>query len=106
MNNNIKHFFADSMPSSKFPSLMFDKEFTVKFQYEMKGLFGANPKVMFMDQLANILALTYSNAPFWGGEVRYTGSGSIGKPFGNIDLLRSGKYQEFLATPPTTFTCM
>ena len=24
--SSIKHFFADSMPSSKFPSLMFDKE--------------------------------------------------------------------------------
>lgn len=81
--------------------LMFDKEFTVKFQYEMKGLYGANPKVLFMDQFANILALTYSTAPFWGGEVRYLGSGSIGKPFGNIDLLRSGKYQEFLGSVMT-----
>jgi hypothetical protein len=78
--------------------LLFEKEFTIKFQYEMKGLFGANPKVMFMDQLANILALTYSNAPFWGGEVRYTGSGSIGKPFGNAALLQSGDYKGFLGS--------
>jgi hypothetical protein len=78
--------------------LQFEKEFTVKFQYEMKGIFGANPKVLFMDQFANILALTYSTAPFWGGEVRYLGSGSIGKPFGNIDLLRGGHYKEFLGS--------
>ena len=78
--------------------LLFEKEFTVKFQYEMKGIFGANPKVLFMDQFANILALTYSTAPFWGGEVRYLGSGSIGKPFGNIDLLRGGHYKEFLGS--------
>lgn len=78
--------------------LLFEKEFTVKFQYEMKGIYGANPKVLFMDQFANILALTYSTAPFWGGEVRYLGSGSIGKPFGNIDLLRGGHYKEFLGS--------
>jgi len=78
--------------------LLFEKEFTVKFQYEMKGIYGANPKVLFMDQFANILALTYSNAPFWGGEVKYLGSGSIGKPFGNIDLLRGGQYKEFLGS--------
>jgi hypothetical protein len=78
--------------------LLFEKEFTIKFQYEMKGLFGANPKVMFMDQLANILALTYSTAPFWGGEVRYTGSGSIGKPFGNTALLQKGDYKGFLGS--------
>jgi hypothetical protein len=78
--------------------LLFDKEFTIKFQYEMKGLYGTNPKVLFMDQLANILALTYSTAPFWGGEVRYLGSGSIGKPFGNAALLQSGNYGGFLGS--------
>jgi hypothetical protein len=78
--------------------LSFDKEFTLKFQYEMKGLMGANPKVMFMDQFANILALTYSTAPFWGGETRYLGSGSIGRPFGDIAKLRSGDYKGFLTS--------
>ena len=78
--------------------LLFEKEFTIKFQYEMKGLYGANPKVMFMDQLANVLALTYSNAPFWGGEVRYIGNGSIGKPFGNAALLQAGNYKGFLGS--------
>jgi hypothetical protein len=76
--------------------LLFDKEFTIKFQYEMKGLYGTNPKVLFMDQLANILTLTYSNAPFWGGEIRHIGNGSIGKPFGNAALLQTGNYGGFL----------
>lgn len=76
--------------------LLFEKEFTIKFHYEMKGLFGANPKILFMDQLANILSLTYSTAPFWGGETRYLGSGSVGKPFGNAALLQSGNYGGFL----------
>jgi len=81
--------------------LKFEKEFTIKFHYEMKGLFGANPKVLFMDQLANILALTYSTAPFWGGEVRYLGSGSVGKPFGNAALLQAGNYGGFLKSVMT-----
>lgn len=78
--------------------LLFDKEFTLKFQYSMKSVYGANPKVLFMDQLSNILALTYSTAPFWGGAVRYLGSGSIGKPFGDINKLRNGDYKGFLSS--------
>ena len=78
--------------------LLFDKEFTLKFQYQMKSIYGANPKVLFMDQLSNVLALTYSNAPFWGGAVRYLGSGSIGKPFGDINKLRNGDYKGFLTS--------
>jgi hypothetical protein len=78
--------------------LTFEKEFTLKFQYEMKSVFGANPKILFMDQLSNMLALTYSNAPFWGGAVRYLSSGSIGKPFGEIGKLRNGDYKGFLTS--------
>ena len=50
-----------------------------------------------MDTLSNILALTYNNAPFWGGATRYTGgSGQVGKPFGDMEKLRSGDYSGFL----------
>ena len=103
LNTYPNHVFGPynkitSMMTRGQDGLLFEKEFTIKFQYEMKGLFGANPKVMFMDQLANVLALTYSTAPFWGGEVRYTGSGSIGKPFGNAALLKSGDFKGFLGS--------
>ena len=51
-----------------------------------------------MDTMANILSLTYNNAPFWGGATRYTGgSGRVGKPFGDMDKLRSGDYAGFLS---------
>ena len=76
--------------------LNFTQEFTLKFEYELRDLGGANPKVLMLDQLANILALTYNNAPFWGGDVRYVGDGSIAKPLGNIEKLRSGDYGGFL----------
>lgn len=75
----------------------FNQSFTLKFQYEMRAIGDANPKALFLDQFANMLTLTYSNAPFWGGEVRYlnTGQGSIGRPLGDISKLKNGQYGDF-----------
>ena len=81
--------------------LNFDSEFTITFHYDIKGIAGTSPKVAFMDQLSNILALTYNNAPFWGGATRYTGSGSVGKPFGDYDKLKNGDYAGFLGSLTT-----
>jgi len=76
--------------------LNFTHEFTLKFEYELRDLGGANPKVIMLDQLANILALTYNNAPFWGGDVRYVGDGSVTKPLGDLEKLRNGDPAGFL----------
>ena len=76
--------------------LTMSQEFTLKFEYELRSFAGANPKIMMLDQLANIMALTYNTAPFWGGAVRYIGDGSVGKPLGDLGLLREGKYGSFL----------
>jgi len=81
--------------------LEFDSEFALTFHYDIKGIAGTSPKVAFMDQLSNILALTYNNAPFWGGAVRYTGSGSVGKPFGDYEKLKNGDYAGFLGSLTT-----
>ena len=78
--------------------LNFDQEFKLTFEYELKSIGGANPKVMMLDQLANILVLTYNNAPFWGGSVRYVGNGEVARPLGNLSLLREGKYGSFLGS--------
>lgn len=80
--------------------LEFTKEFELHFHYELRALHGANPKVMFMDLMGQILALTYSNAPFWGGAVRYIGggAGTIGKPLGNAEMIRNGDYKGFLTS--------
>lgn len=77
--------------------LNFNQEFKINFEYELRYFEGANPKLMFLDQLANILALTYNNAPFWGGATRYTGGGSAGpgKPIGDFDKLLAGDYLGF-----------
>lgn len=45
--------------------------------------------------------MTYNNAPFWGGATRYSGSGSTGKPFGDMDKLKSGDYSGFLGSVVT-----
>ena len=76
--------------------LTFSQEFTLKFEYNLRSLEGANPKILMLDQLANILALTYNNAPFWGGDVRYIGDGSVAKPLGDIQKIREGDYGGFL----------
>lgn len=78
--------------------LEFEQEFKLTFHYDLKAYGNTSPKVAFMDTLANILALTYNNAPFWGGATRYTGSGSLGKPFGDYNKLRSGDYAGFLGS--------
>ncbi len=78
----------------------FNHEFVLTFNYEMRSLDGANPKLMFLDLMGQLLALTYSTAPFWGGAVRYIGGGqgTIGKPLGNADLIREGRYKDFLGS--------
>ena len=78
--------------------LKFEQEFTLKFEYELKSFEGVNPKIMMLDQLANILALTYNNAPFWGGSVRYISDGAVAKPLGDLGKLRSGDYGGFLGS--------
>ena len=81
--------------------LEFNSEFALVFHYDIKGIANTSPKIAFMDQLSNILALTYNNAPFWGGAVRYTGSGSVGKPFGDYDKLKNGDYAGFMGSLTT-----
>lgn len=81
--------------------LDFSSEFTLTFHYDLKGYYGTSPKIAFMDTLSNILALTYNNAPFWGGAVRYTGSGSVGAPFGDFNKLKNGDYAGYLSSLTT-----
>tara|TARA_B100000768_G_scaffold97606_1_gene91032 strand:- start:7718 stop:9478 length:1761 start_codon:yes stop_codon:yes gene_type:complete len=76
--------------------LTFSQEFKLKFEYELRSFGGANPKVLMLDQLANIMVLTSSQAPFWGGSVRYVGNGSAGKPLGDLSLIKSGNYSGFI----------
>lgn len=74
----------------------FEQEFTLNFHYDLKGFKNTSPKVAFVDVLSNMLMLTYNNAPFWGGAVRYTSNGIPGKPLGDYSKMRNGDYEGFL----------
>ena len=86
--------------------LKFEQEFKLSFHYDLKAYPGTSPKVAFMDTLANVLALTYSNAPFWGGATRFSGSGATGKPFGDTAKLASGDYAGYLGSIADTLAGM
>lgn len=75
--------------------LKFEQDFTLTFYYDIRGYGNTSPKAAFMDTMSNLLALTYNNAPFWGGATRYLGSGSVGKPFGDFKKLASGDYEGY-----------
>jgi hypothetical protein len=78
--------------------LVFEQDFTLTFHYDIRGYGNTSPKAAFMDTMSNLLALTYNNAPFWGGATRYLGSGSVGKPFGDFNKLASGDMEGFFGS--------
>lgn len=51
--------------------LKFDHEISLNFNYELKSIGNINPKAAMLDLISNILTLTYNNAKFWGGAIRY-----------------------------------
>jgi hypothetical protein len=75
--------------------MIFEQDFSLTFYYDIRGYGNTSPKAAFMDTMSNLLALTYNNAPFWGGATRYLGSGSVGKPFGDFNKLASGDYKGY-----------
>jgi hypothetical protein len=86
--------------------LVFEQEFKLSFHYDLKSYPGTSPKVAFMDTLANVLALTFNNAPFWGGATRFSGSGNTGKPFGDTSKLASGDYAGYIGSIADTLAGM
>lgn len=84
--------------------LNFNQEFKLKFEYELRDLGGANPKLLMLDKLAHLLALTYNNAPFWGGAVRYVGDGSVARPLGDVGKLKNGDYGGFMKSVVSSLT--
>jgi hypothetical protein len=76
--------------------LKFEQNLTVKFKYKIRSYDGINTRAAFMDILGNILNMTYSKAPFWGGAVRFTGGGGFATPIGDFSKLRSGDTVGFL----------
>ena len=49
----------------------FDNEIKLNFHYNLKSYGNINPKIAMLDLVSNFLTLTYNNAKFWGGAIRY-----------------------------------
>lgn len=76
--------------------LTFSNNFSLVFEYSLKSLKCVNPRVAMMDILSNFLLLTGNYGSFWGGETIYYGAKSIAPQFGDPQLLRQGKYGQYL----------
>lgn len=76
--------------------LTFSNNFTLTFEYSLKSLKCVNPRIAMMDILSNFLILTGNYGTFWGGETIFYGNRNIAPQYGDPNLLRQGKYGEYL----------
>jgi len=78
--------------------LTFSNGFSLTFEYSLKSLKCVNPRIAMMDILSNFLILTGNYGTFWGGETIFYGNRSIAPQYGNPNLLREGKFGEYLVS--------
>lgn len=65
----------------------FNQEISLVFDYELRSYDGINTRQAFLDLLANVLAVTYTNAKFWKG--MYMGTGvSANSLFSNLPIYK------------------
>lgn len=66
----------DTIRSVEVPEgiLEFSNEFTLTFNYKLRGYDNINAKTAMLDLLANILVVTYKTGTFWQGEQRIIGA--------------------------------
>jgi len=65
--------------------LTFEHGITLTFDYTMRAYDGINTKAAFLDLLGNILAVTYTDAGFWGGAIHGQGA-SQSNVFANLPI--------------------
>lgn len=54
--------------------IKFEHNISITFDYELRSFDGINGRAAMLDLLANILAVCFTNAQYWGGGVRGTGA--------------------------------
>lgn len=84
--------------------LTFEHEIKLVFHYDLRSIGKVNPKLAMLDVMGNMLVLTYNNAPFWGGSARYTSSGTVKKPFGDMAKLFNGDFKGYLTSVQKSFS--
>lgn len=65
--------------------LEFEHPISLTFDYTMRAYDGINAKAAFLDLLGNILAVTYTDAGFWGGAIHGSGAGQS-NAFANLPI--------------------
>lgn len=75
-DNNRVYEPQDTLRSMEVPEgkLEFSHEFTLVFNYKLRGYENINAKSALLDLLANILVVTYKTGTFWPGEQRIIGA--------------------------------
>ena len=75
----------------------FSHDITLKFHYSLKSINAVNPKLAMLDLITNFLSLTYTNAKFWGGMMRYFPN--YKDPiafFGDREAFYKGDYEKYV----------
>lgn len=65
--------------------LEFEQNINLTFDYSMRAYDGINTKAAFLDLIGNILAVTYTDAGFWGGAIHGSGAGQS-NVFANLPI--------------------
>lgn len=76
--------------------LKFEHDISLNFHYSLKSIAGINPKMAMLDLLSNILTLTYNNAKFWGGAIRYFPQQPQVKFFGDQQAFYNGNVEGYI----------
>ena len=80
----------------------FEQTIQLQFDYELRSFNGINPRAAFLDLLGNILAVTYTNASYWGGAVRGTGAAQS-NVFANLPIFHMKEPLTFAGVQDSIF---
>lgn len=80
----------------------FDQTIQLVFDYELRSFNGINPRAAFLDLLGNILAVTFTNASYWGGAVRGTGAAQS-NVFANLPIFHMKEPLSFAGVQDAIF---
>ena len=80
----------------------FEQNIQLVFDYELRSFNGINPRAAFLDLLGNILAVTYTNASYWGGAVRGTGAAQS-NVFANLPIFHMKEPLTFAGVQDSIF---
>lgn len=78
--------------------LHFEGDISLNFHYSLKSIGNINPKAAMLDLISNILTLTYNNAKFWGGAIRYFPQYPRVRFFGDQKAFYNGDIDTYLSS--------